>query len=108
MSTLVIAEHDNSSLNAATLNTIAAATAIGGEIDILVAGAAGASVAEAAAQVPGVSKVFVADNAVYVNQLAENVAPLVVELASAYSHVLAAATSVGKNLLPRVAALLDW
>lgn len=107
MSILVIAEHNNSSLNAATLNTISAAQAIGGDIDILVAGADCGAVAEAAAQVPGVRKVLVADNAAYGHQLAENVAPLIAELAAGYGHVLASATTSGKNILPRAAALLD-
>jgi len=107
MTTLVIAEHDNASLKGATLNTVAAAKAIGGDIHILVAGAGCGAVAEAAAKVAGVTKVLVADNAVYANQLAENVSLLVAELGKAYSHILAAATTNGKNILPRVAALLD-
>ncbi|HPW87396.1 MAG TPA: FAD-binding protein, partial [Chitinophagales bacterium] len=88
-------------------NTVAAAKAIGGDIHILVAGAGCGAVAEAAAKVAGVTKVLVADNAVYANQLAENVSLLVAELGKAYSHILAAATTNGKNILPRVAALLD-
>jgi electron transfer flavoprotein alpha subunit len=107
MTTLVIAEHDNASLKGATLNTVAAAQAIGGDIHVLVAGANCAAAAEAAAKVAGVAKVLVADNAVYANQLAENVSLLVVELGKSYSHILAPATSNGKNILPRVAALLD-
>ncbi len=107
MSILVIAEHDNSSLKSATLNTVTAALAIGEDVTILIAGSACQDVAEAAAKVAGVSKVVVADAAAYEHQLAESVAPLVVELAKAYSHVLAAATTAGKNLMPRVAALLD-
>lgn len=107
MTILVIAEHNNAALAAATLNTVAAATKIGGDIHVLVAGQGVAGVAEAAAKVAGVAKVLVADNAAYANQLPENVAPLIVELASGYSHVLAAATTNGKNYLPRVAALLD-
>jgi electron transfer flavoprotein alpha subunit len=107
MTTLVIAEHDNASLKGATLNTVAAAQAIGGDIHILVAGAGCGAVAEAAAKVAGVTKVLVADNTVYANQLAENVSLLVAELGKAYSHILAAATTNGKNILPRVAALLD-
>ena len=107
MSILVIAEHDNSELKSATLNTVTAATEIGGEIDMLVAGSACQSVAEAAAKVSGVAKVIVADNACYEHQLPESVAPLVAELGKSYSHILAAATTTGKNLLPRVAALLD-
>ncbi|WP_461482677.1 electron transfer flavoprotein subunit alpha/FixB family protein [Porticoccus sp.] len=107
MSILVIAEHDNSQLKAATLNTISAAQAIGGEINVLVAGSGCAAVADAAAAIPGVAKVLLADNGAYAHQLAENVAPLVAELAPGYSHVLAPATTTGKNLSPRVAALLD-
>ncbi len=107
MTTLVIAEHDNASLKGATLNTVAAAKAIGGDIHILVAGSQCAAAAEAAAKVAGVAKVLVADNAAYAHQLAENVSLLVAELGKAYSHILAPATSSGKNILPRVAALLD-
>lgn len=107
MTTLVIAEHDNASLKGATLNTVAAAKAIGGDIHVLVAGNQCAAAAEAAAKVAGVAKVLVADNAAYAHQLAENVSLLVAELGKAYSHILAPATSNGKNILPRVAALLD-
>lgn len=107
MATLVIAEHDNASLKGATLNTVAAAQAIGGDIHVLVAGGNCGTAAEAAAKVAGVAKVLVADNAVYSNQLAENVSLLVAELGKGYSHILAPATSNGKNVLPRVAALLD-
>ena len=107
MSILVIAEHDNKGLNIATLNVIAAAQQIGGEIAVLVAGQNVQNVADQAKSVAGVSKVLVADNAVYANQLAENVADLVVSIASGYKHILAAATTTGKNILPRVAALLD-
>ena len=107
MSTLVIAEHDNSSLKAATLNTVAAAAAIGGDIDILVAGSDCSAAAEQAAQVAGVNKVLVADNAVYANQLAENMSLLIAEVAADYSHILAPATTSGKNIMPRVASLLD-
>ncbi|HQQ62365.1 MAG TPA: FAD-binding protein [Pseudomonadales bacterium] len=107
MTTLVIAEHDNASLKSATLNTVAAAKAIGGDIHVLVAGSGCGAAAEAAAKVAGVSKVLVADNAVYANQLAENVSLLVAELGKGYSHILAPATSNGKNILPRAAALLD-
>lgn len=107
MTILVIAEHTNAALAAATLNTVAAAQAIGGDIHVLVAGAACGAAAEAAAKVAGVAKVLVADNAAYAHQLPENVAPLVSELGNGYSHILAAATSNGKNILPRVAAQLD-
>ena len=107
MSILVIAEHDNKALNAATLNVVAAAQKIGGDITVLVAGAGAQAVADQAAQVAGVSKVLFADNAAYAHQLAENVAKLVAELGKGYSHILAASTSNGKNVLPRAAALLD-
>ena len=112
MAILVIAEHTCSAkadgaLGAATLNTVAAAQKIGGDIAVLVAGQNVGGVAEAAAKIAGVSKVLVADNAAYAHQLPENVAPLIAELGKGYSHVLAAATTNGKNFLPRVAALLD-
>src|SRR5690554_3703222 len=107
MAILVIAEHTNVDLGAATLNTVAAAKAIGGDIHVLVAGAGSAAVAEAAAKIEGVSKVLSADNAAFEHQLPENVAPLIAELGKDYTHILAAATTNGKNYLPRVAALLD-
>ncbi|WP_312208806.1 electron transfer flavoprotein subunit alpha/FixB family protein [Acinetobacter variabilis] len=107
MSILVIAEHDNKALNAATLNVVAAAQKIGGDITVLVAGSGAQAVAEQAAKVAGVSKVLLADDAAYANQLAENVAKLVAELGKGYSHILAASTTTGKNILPRAAALLD-
>ena len=107
MSILVIAEHDNKALNGATLNVVAAAQKIGGDITVLVAGSGAQAVADQAAQVAGVSKVLLADNAAYANQLAENVAKLIAELGKGYSHILAASTSNGKNVLPRAAALLD-
>ena len=107
MAILVIAEHNNGALGAATLNTVAAAQKIGGDIAVLVAGQNVGGVAEAAAKIAGVSKVLVADNAAYAHQLPENVDPLIAELGKGYSHVLAAATTNGKNFLPRVAALLD-
>ncbi|MBB4864146.1 electron transfer flavoprotein alpha subunit [Pseudomonas nitritireducens] len=109
MTVLVVAEHSNGALGAATLNTVAAAQKIGGEISVLVAGQNVAGVAEAAARIAGVSKVLVADNAAYAHQLPENVAPLIAAVVkdSGSSHVLAAATTNGKNFLPRVAALLD-
>ncbi|SEJ53892.1 electron transfer flavoprotein alpha subunit [Pseudomonas linyingensis] len=107
MAILVIAEHDNAVLAAATLNTVAAAQQIGGDIHVLVAGQGCGAVAEAAAKVAGVAKVLVADHAAYAHQLPENLAPLMAELGKTYSHVLAAATTNGKNVLPRVAALLD-
>lgn len=107
MSILVIAEHDNASINGATLNTVTAAKAIGGDIAVLVAGEGCGAAAEAAAKIDGVSKVLVADNAAYGHQLAENVALLVAELGKDYGYILAPATSNGKNTLPRAAALLD-
>ena len=108
MSILVIAEHDNATLAGATLNSVAAARQIGGDIHVLVAGSACAAVAEAAARIEGVARVRVADSAALAHQLPENLAPLIAELArGGYSHVLAPATSNGKNVLPRVAALLD-
>jgi len=107
MSILVIAEHDNAALKAATLNTVTAASRIGDDIAVLVAGHNCGAVAQAAAQVAGVKKVLVADAPHYANQLAENVAALVVSVAGGYSHILAPATAAGKNTLPRVAALLD-
>ncbi|GAB1257414.1 electron transfer flavoprotein subunit alpha/FixB family protein [Aurantivibrio plasticivorans] len=107
MSILVIAEHDNSSLKTATLNTVAAAQAIGGDIEILVAGSGCGAVGEEAAKVAGVSKVLVADNAAYEHQLAENVSQLIAEIGGNYSHILASATTTGKNIMPRAAALLD-
>jgi electron transfer flavoprotein alpha subunit len=107
MTILVIAEHDNAALNAATLNVVAAAKEIGGDIDILVAGESCGAVAEAAAKIDGVSKVIVADNAAYAHQIAEAMGDLVAELGAGYSHILAAATTTGKDFLPRTAALLD-
>ena len=106
MTVLVIAEHDNATLKDATLNTITAAKALG-DVTVLVAGLSCAAVGEAAAKVNGVSKVLVADNAIYEHGLAENLSTLVVSLAGDYSHILAPATTSGKNFLPRVAALLD-
>jgi electron transfer flavoprotein alpha subunit len=107
MSILVFAEHDNSTLKADTLKTVAAAQAIGGDITLLVAGFNCQSVVDAATKVNGLSKVLVADNAVYEHQLAENISVLVVELASDYEHIIATALTTGKNFMPRVAALLD-
>jgi electron transfer flavoprotein alpha subunit len=110
MTTLIIAEHDNTVLKAATLNTIAAATRIGGDIHVLVAGSNCAAVAQAAAAVAGVAKVLHADAAHHEAHLAENLAELVrsrVRADAGYTHVLAPATAFGKNVLPRVAALLD-
>ncbi|ACO77857.1 Electron transfer flavoprotein, alpha subunit [Azotobacter vinelandii CA] len=107
MAILVIAEHDNRALKGATLNTLGAAAQLGGELHLLVAGFSCAAVVAQAAAIPGVSKVLVADAAVYAHQLAENLSRLVAGLGKGYSHLLAPAGSAGKNLLPRVAALLD-
>ncbi len=107
MSVLVIAEHDNNSLKGATLNTITAAGKLDSDVVVAVIGANCGSVAEAAAKVRGVSKVLVLDNAAYEHQLAENVAPAIAELADNYSHILAPSTTTGKNIMPRVGALLD-
>lgn len=107
MSILVIAEHDNMSLRPATLNTVSAAVVLGGEIDLLVAGANCQGAADEAATVDGVSRVLMADDPALADGLAENLAPLVESIARDYSHVLAPATTYGKNLLPRAAALLD-
>ena len=107
MSILVVAEHNNSALNAATNNVVTAARAIGDDIHVLVAGSNCGAAAEGAAQIEGVAKVLVADNAAYEHQLAENTSLLIAELGKNYSHVLAAATTTGKNTMPRVAALLD-
>ena len=107
MSILVIAEHDNAELKPSTLHTIAAASQIGGEIHVLVAGKGSAGVAEAAAKVDGVAKALHAEAEAYEHQLAENLAPLIVKLAGGYGHVLAPATTFGKNVMPRAAALLD-
>jgi electron transfer flavoprotein alpha subunit len=107
MSVLVVAEHDNATLKAATLNTVAAAVKIGGDIAVLVAGADCAAAAKAAATIAGVKKVLIADAPQYKDQLAENLAALVLGLAGGCTHILAPATSFGKNVAPRIAALLD-
>ena len=107
MSILVLAEHHEGRLSAGTAHVVGAARAIGGDIDILVAGENVAAIAEAAAKLDGVSRVRVADDATYAHQLAEPLADLLVQLAGDYSHVLAAASTDGKNVLPRVAALKD-
>lgn len=107
MSILVVAEHDNESIKAPTLVTIAAAKEIGGDIEVLVAGAGCGAAGEAAAKIDGVSKVLVADNAAYDHAIAENVAALVAEIGGNYSHIMTPTTTSGKNFMPRVAALLD-
>ncbi|WP_283786484.1 electron transfer flavoprotein subunit alpha/FixB family protein [Bermanella sp. WJH001] len=107
MGILVVAEHDNATLKGATLNTIAAAKAIGGDIDVLVAGQGCQAAADAAAKAEGVTKVILVDDAAYAQQLGEAMGDLVAELGKGYSHILAAATTTGKDFLPRTAALLD-
>ncbi len=107
MSVLVVAEHDNKTVKKATLNTVAAAQKLSGDIHILVAGHQAGEAAKAAGQIPGVKKVLHADAPHLGDFLAENVAALVVSLAKTYTHVLAPATSNGKNVMPRAAALLD-
>ena len=107
MTTLVIAEHDNASIKSATRNTITAAAELGAEITLLVVGSDCQAAANEAASIAGVAKVLVADAAVYAHQLPEAVAPLIAQVASNFTHILAPATTTGKNLMPRVAALLD-
>ncbi|WP_423196370.1 MULTISPECIES: electron transfer flavoprotein subunit alpha/FixB family protein [unclassified Cupriavidus] len=107
MTALVIAEHDNQSIKAATLNTVTAAAQCGGDVHVLVAGANARAAADAAAKIAGVSKVLLADAPYFGDGLAENVADQVLAIASDYSHILAPATAYGKNILPRVAARLD-
>ncbi len=107
MTALVIAEHDNHSIKGATLNTVTAAAACGGEVHVLVAGFNAAPAAQAAAQIAGVAKVLHADAAGFEHGLAENMAAQIVSLAGSYSHILFPATAAGKNVAPRVAALLD-
>jgi len=107
MTILILADHDNKTLAPATLNVVSAAKQLGGDIHILVVGEGARSVADQAAQVGGIAKVLLVDGAAYGHALAENVAPVVAGLAKDYSHVLAAATTNGKNILPRAAALLD-
>lgn len=107
MATLVLAEHDNAELKPATLNTVSAAVALGGDVAILVAGSGCGAVAEAASKVQGVAKVLVADDPAYEHPLAEVIAPLIVSLADSYDNLMAPATTSGKNIMPRVAAVLD-
>jgi electron transfer flavoprotein alpha subunit len=107
MSVLVIADHNNSVLNVATLSTITAAGQLSGDVDVLVAGKNCQAVADSAAKISGVKRVLICDSDICEAQLAENIAPLVHQLAEKYSYVLSAATTTGKNLLPRIAALLD-
>jgi electron transfer flavoprotein alpha subunit len=107
MTILVIAEHDNASLKASTLNTVAAAAKIGGDIHVLVAGSNAQAAADAAAKIAGVSKVLLADAPQLADGLAENVDGTVLRIAKEYSHILAPATAYGKNIAPRIAAHLD-
>jgi electron transfer flavoprotein alpha subunit len=107
MTILIIGEHDQTTLRAATLNAVTAAKAIGGEIHILIAGSHAGGAAEAASLIPGIAKVRLANSPIYEHTLAETLAPLIVSLAGDYSHILATATTAGKNIMPRVAALLD-
>ena len=107
MATLLLAEHDNKVLREQTAKAVTAAKALGGDVHVLVAGANCRGVAEAAAKIDGVAKVLLADNASFEHMLAEPVAALIVSLAGAYDALLAPATTLGKNIMPRVAALLD-
>ena len=107
MTTLVIAEHDNASIKGATLNTVTAALACGGDVHVLIAGNNAGAAASAAAAIAGVAKVIHADGAQFANGLAENMAAQVLAIASSYSHILFPATASGKNIAPRVAAKLD-
>ena len=107
MTNLVIVEHDNNEIAAATLHAVTAAQQIGGDIDLLVVGENCAGVADAAAKIAGIATVKLADDAVYAHHLAENLASLIVDIAANYSHVLVAATTYGKNVMPRASALLD-
>ncbi|MBN8531863.1 MAG: FAD-binding protein, partial [Alphaproteobacteria bacterium] len=107
MTTLILAEHDNQHLDASLRHVLSAAQKLSGDVHVLVAGQGCASVAGEATKIPGVSKVLFADGAEYKESLAENIAPLIVSLADAYSHILAPSSSFGKDVLPRAAALLD-
>src|SRR5258708_3949681 len=107
MSILLIAEHDNKKLKPGGANTIAAATKLGGDVDVLIAGSQCADAASAAAKIAGVAKVLVVDAPEFAVPLAENMAAQVLSIAERYTHILAPATGYGKNFMPRVAALLD-
>jgi electron transfer flavoprotein alpha subunit len=107
MSVLILCDHDNGQLSPITLNTVTAATQIGGTIDLLVAGDASGNVANTAALIADVNKVLVADDKIFENGLAENLSPLLQSLSAGYSHIMAPATTNGKNIMPRLAALLD-
>jgi len=107
MSVLVIADHNNESLKVATLSTITAASELSSEIDVFVAGNNCKAVADSVSKIQGVTRVLLCDSEVFEAQLAENIAPLIHQLEKDYSHLLSAATTTGKNLMPRVAALLE-
>lgn len=107
MTILILAEHDNSNLHSATLHAVGAASQIGGEIHILVAGSSAENVAKQAGQIVGIAKVLHADAAHYSYPLAENIAPLLASIGKNYSHILATSTTTGKDIMPRAAALLD-
>ena len=107
MATLLIAEHDNKTLNPATFKAMTAASALGGDVDVLIAGELAKAVADAAAKIAGVKKVLLADNAAFKNKLAEPMAALIVKLAEKYDAIVSPATTSGKNFMPRVAAFLD-
>ena len=107
MSVLIIADHDNANIKSATLNTITAAKQLGNELHLLVAGKSCRAVAEQAAQIEGISKVLLCEDAAYEHSLPETISELVVGIAGSYSHILAAATTSGKNYMPRIAAKLD-
>lgn len=107
MSTLILVEHEEGDIRPATLNVVTAAAQIGGDIDLLIAGDNASGIAEKAAAIAGVNKVMFAQDAAYANELAENLSALVLKYAAGYSHILFAATAAGKNVMPRVAAMLD-
>jgi electron transfer flavoprotein alpha subunit len=107
MSILILCDHENGQLSPVTLNAVSAASQIGGDMHLLVAGDASGNVAKAAASIAGVAKVLVADDKAFENGLAENLAPLLQSLSAGYSHIMAAATTTGKNVMPRLAAMLD-
>ncbi len=107
MSILILCDHENGQLSPVTLNAVSAASQIGGDMHLLVAGDASGNVAKAAASIAGVAKVLVADDKAFENSLAENLAPLLQSLSAGYSHIMAAATTTGKNVMPRLAAMLD-
>ena len=107
MNVLVIAEHDNNEIKGSTIHAIAAAYQLGGSVDLLVAGLNCSTAATNGAKIEGIAKVLLADSEPYENQLAENIAPLIQQISNKYSHILMAATTTGKNIIPRAAALAD-